>query len=221
MAKWVKLSDWFEYMQSHGEPERLYIKYRPNKAETTLYEKETGVHVPQHLETDSYLGGWHPFAVSQRSVKLISHKATYTQIKFQGEMGYLHGGKALLDYCKACYSSTDLKAKAMCLTKEILERILCEYLKFTTGEQYYWLATGFHTQSVHGLFSAYKDSIKQEVLVKENHSWLFKDDEYSIGLPVRPVIMLPEDVYVEVENNDGRSLQESLEIKREKNLILK
>lgn len=189
-----------------------YINYQPEVKSISLTYKETGIITAQAFKTENL---YYQFACIDESQNFLitSSAETKSEIMFDGKIHQKRCIKTLHKLCNKIYSNRKLGATAYCMRLDEFEK-----LHPTLKNAYtYWLAsmsvevkdekTSYDWE---GLYIARKDAIYAGRLYCIEQ---FTSETESKS--VRPIIMLPSNILVNIEDPyfDGSTPERALKIK--------
>lgn len=206
MSKWIQAKESMQEIKFREEIEKLFIDYTPKQGCVSLVQRLTGEDEKQTLETEYNLG-WHMTVINGKLI-LISHKATDAKIRLYGKIGWDNSDQILQEVCKYCYSNTELGVEASCLNPKEFEQLSEELQK--TEERLYYLRN--KRQSVYRFFVRCVIHAKVEKRTLYYHK---EDTKVELSCSVRPVIELPDNILLLVEDkaNDGSTPQRGMKIR--------
>ncbi len=221
MAGNVPILDLLKNPKQYGNVTNLFVDYNPDEKQIELTSKKTGVHYSQKFKTEKNMT-WRPLLYSRKKeVKayLLGY-VTNDKLALKGEVGYKNGVRCMHIICKECYSNKKLGLEAKPLTMKVWDHAesnvkygyyskkfyLAERASAGTYGNYYsgYMSRGFHVTGKGGLeiYATYKEV-----------AYLDNEDEF-IEFPLVPVIPLPDDMMVRIEDptSDGSTPEKGLKL---------
>ena len=204
MPKWVSLKDLMENPSKYGveDPRLLEIAYIPDKQIITLTPDMTGYYKEQTFETETEGHKYYP-VMHEGKLYLVSNKVTEREVVLSGKTGYDNGEEALRKQSQL-WKNEELGLRGEIWNEEtigILD-ILPEFLRKI--EEPYRTAIQWHINHTFGLQYVYSSGVYGNYLYLYN-SGSMRSSTYSTA--VRPLVSLPSNIQVNIENIDGRPLE--------------
>ena len=204
MPKWVSLKDLMENPSKYGveAPRILEIAYIPNKQSITLTPDMTGYYTEQTFKTETEGHKYYPL-MHKGKLYLVSNKVAKREVFLRGKTGYDNGPKVLKEQAKL-WSNEELGVRGETWnegTIGILD-ILPEFLRKIKGT--YWIAIQWHSFCDFGLQLVDSSGVDYSILYYCSSGSMYS---YTSSYAVRPIVSLPSNIQVNIENIDCRPLE--------------
>lgn len=206
MPKWVRLLDALENPRKYGNLANIPVDYHPDVRSITFAPEQTGYPEIQSFETEKDLE-YYPVKLGLH-VYLVARDCTKEALILRGREGYKYVKSIMVGYAKL-YENKELGAVGVSWNKNTIEILkkLPSFLRRADG--LYWSSMRYEFQ---------EDERKYYGIVLIEHdtpfgdkgsTWLCMNNNGECGREawVRPLILLPPDILVDMQNFDGGPLK--------------
>lgn len=184
----VNLKEALKNPRQYGDLSWQFISYTPDYSEVKFLRRETGYYDIQVAKTQMNMG-YHAILYKGRVYLIPGGEVEYNKIKLSSLIGIYGEAKFLKDYGRMLFSNKTLGAKGEAFTKSMLKS-LPEHLK-RIGQSY---------------FIAAPSSQESRVLMCTGNRGDIYQQRWNIELGIRPIILLPSDVMIDLEDKDRDGL---------------
>lgn len=212
MAKWVPLKEVLMHPEKYGDISERQIDYIPDYRKITLSKKQTGVEIPQMFETEMN----HTWYVTlyEGKIYFVTGEVTETRFVLYGKIGYKNGSKVQKEISEL-YENEELGTKSEIWTEDTVDmaiKTLPEFLRRIKGK--YWTAIKYRYKYPYQgyLYNVCHYGLKQiergsfEIYSgKPSYLYDSKGNDYSHVINVRPLLRIPSNILVDIEEIDGRA----------------
>lgn len=206
MPKWVSLLEALENPRKYGNLASIPVDYHPDSKRITFTSERTGYPASQSFETEKGLE-YYPVKLGLH-LYLVTRGCTKEELILRGRKGCKYGKGIIKEYAKL-YGSKELGAVGISWNKNTIEVLkkLPSFLRRVNG--LYWSSTRYEFQEDDHKYSGIV-LIEHDVPFGDKGStWLCMNDtkECERGAWIRPLVLLPSDILVDVQNFDGGPLK--------------
>lgn len=202
MPNWVSLKDLMENPSKYGieDPRLLEIAYTPDKQSITLTTRLTGYDEAQTFETETEGHKYYPVMFKGTTIYLVSNKVTEKELTLRGKTGYNSGSIALKEHANL-WNNEQLGAKGRTwngVTVKIFD-ILPEFQRKIIGS--YWTTIQWTGRCNYGLQRIDERGANNYGLFLYYGGSVYNNPGYDTrSHTVRPLISLPSNIQVDIEN---------------------
>lgn len=206
MPKWVRLLDALENPKKYGDITSIPIDYHPDVRSITFTSEETGYSASQSFETEKDLE-YYPVKLGLH-VYLVARDCTKEALILRGREGYKYVKSIMVGYAKL-YENKELGAVGISWNKNTIEVLkkLPSFLRRADG--LYWSSMRYEFQEDECKYSGIVLIEHDTPFGDKGSTWLCMNNNGESGREawVRPLILLPPDILVDMQNFDGGPLK--------------
>lgn len=206
MPKWVKLSEALEEPKKYGNLANIPVDYHPDSKSITFAPEQTGYPESQSFETEKDLE-YYPVKLGLH-VYLVARDCTKEALILRGREGYKYVKSIMVGYAKL-YGNKELGAEGISWNKNTVEVLkkLPSFLRRVSG--LYWTSMKYEFQEDECKYSGIVLIEHDTPFGDKGSTWLCMNNNGECGREawVRPLILLPPDILVDVQNFDGGPLK--------------
>ncbi len=215
MPKWVRLLNALENSREYGNLTSIPVDYHPDVRSITFTPEQTGYPREQTFETEEGIE-YYPIKLGLH-VYLVAKDNTKEPLFLQGKKGYENGDHVIQDLAKL-YENKELGTKAVSWNKQIIEitKNLPAFLRRVNGLTWTSMRYEFEEDGYH--YSGIALMEHNVPFGDKGSTWLCMNNNRECGREgwIRPLILLPTDILVDVKNFDGGPLKIKRGLQEEK-----
>lgn len=206
MPKWVRLLEVLKNPRKYGNITSIPIDYHPDVRSITFTSEETGYSASQSFETEKDLE-YYPVKLGLH-VYLVARDCTKEALILRGREGYKYVKSIMVGYAKL-YENKELGAVGISWNKNTIEVLkkLPSFLRRADG--LYWSSMRYEFQEDECKYSGIVLIEHDTPFGDKGSTWLCMNNNGESGREawVRPLILLPPDILVDMQNFDGGPLK--------------
>lgn len=215
MPKWVRLLNALENSREYGNLTSIPVDYHPDVRSIIFTPEQTGYPREQSFETEEGIE-YYPIKLGLH-VYLVAKDNTKEPLFLQGKKGYENGEHVIQDHAKL-YENKELGTEAVSWNKQTIEitKNLPAFLRRVNGLTWTSMRYEFEEDGYH--YSGIALMEHSVPFGDKGSTCLCMNNNRECGREgwIRPLILLPTDILVDVKNFDGGPLKIKRGLQEEK-----